>query len=359
VLYNPALHEPLTDTPWSERLVCESIARIVQDADTACDPEALWPANEWDSWQSPTPLKTLYVGAAGVVLALDMLRRRGHAETGLDLARVALRALEGWRDDPGVLLEIPFPEPRNPSLFMGESGIALVLWRLEPDAALADDLLRLVRENLANPVNEVMWGVPGTLLAARALHEWTGEERWEEAARESEAVARSAGPAGNLTPFHGLVGNALVLGEDVSETLRARVVVRGGLANWPPSEGVEPKLQWCDGAPGIVTCAASSLDDELLLAAVELAWQAGPLGDEKGSGLCHGTAGTGYAFLKAFERTQDGRWLDRARRFAIHALEQTFALPPRYSLWTGGAGVALFAADCVDGTARYPVFETW
>jgi hypothetical protein len=29
----------------------------------------------------------------------------------------------------------------------------------------------------------------------------------------------------------------------------------------------------------------------------------------------------------------------------------------RYSLWTGGIGVALFAADCIDGKSELPVFD--
>jgi hypothetical protein len=31
----------------------------------------------------------------------------------------------------------------------------------------------------------------------------------------------------------------------------------------------------------------------------------------------------------------------------------------RYSLWTGDVGVALYAADCIDGVSRYPVLESW
>ena len=50
------------------------IERIVADADASFDAEALWPAEEWDSWQTPTPLKALYVGGAGVVWALGALR---------------------------------------------------------------------------------------------------------------------------------------------------------------------------------------------------------------------------------------------------------------------------------------------
>jgi DUF1680 family protein len=59
---------------------------------------------------------------------------------------------------------------------------------------------------------------------------------------------------------------------------------------------------------------------DLLLGGAELTWHAGPLA--KGAGLCHGTAGNGYALLRAYEVTGDEAWLDRARRFAMHALEQ-------------------------------------
>jgi hypothetical protein len=119
-------------------------------------------------------------------------------------------------------------------------------------------------------------------------------------------------------------------------------------------------LQWCSGAPGIVAGASSYLDEDLLLGGAELTWQAGPSGMEKGSGICHGTAGNGHAFLKVFERTGDELWLQRARRFAMHALgEVERRRLGRYSLWTGDVGVALYAADCIDGVGRYPVLESW
>lgn len=49
----------------------------------------------------------------------------------------------------------------------------------------------LVRANVANPTHDVEWGAPGTLLAALAMGEWTGEPRWEEAVRESAAALRA------------------------------------------------------------------------------------------------------------------------------------------------------------------------
>src|SRR6185295_15880790 len=168
-----------------------------------------------------------------------------------------------------------------------------------------------------------------------------------------------------------LVGNVLTLFDTVDDARRAQLeretavilaeqaVREDGLANWDDGE---MRLQWCAGAPGIVTCAASYLDEELLEAGAELVWRAGPPGLEKGSSICHGTAGNGYSFLKAFARTGDEQWLERARRFAMHALEQVERLRSehgrgRYSLWTGDIGTALYAADCIDGTSRYPVFD--
>jgi hypothetical protein len=104
-------------------------------------------------------------------------------------------------------------------------------------------------------------------------------------------------------------------------------------------------------------------DDEherLLLAGGELTWRAGPLA--KGAGLCHGTAGNGFAFLKLFRRTGDVLWLERARAFAVHAIaqverERAAVGRGRYSLWTGDPGTALYLALCVDGTATLPSFD--
>ena len=117
------------------------------------------------------------------------------------------------------------------------------------------------------------------------------------------------------------------------------------------------RLQWCHGGAGVVASAANLLDEELLLAGAELVWRAGAHRDEKGHGLCHGTSGNGFALLKAFARTGDELWLERARRFAVHALRQAGRMPGRYSLFTGGAGTALFAAACLEADARYPVLE--
>jgi hypothetical protein len=394
VLYRPEAFEPLTDEPWNEERVRGEIREIVSDTDDALrGPRLLWRADDWDRWQATSPMKNLYVGAAGVLWALDELRGHGHAETRLDLADLALRNLELYRSRPDQM-KIQLPEPRESSLLCGETGILLVAWRLAPSAELADDLLERVRANVSNEADEVMWGTPGTLLAARAMLEWTGDERWREAWLESaDALWSRRGDDGlwtqrlyrqelrSLTPPHGLVGNVQalrplldlerrnVLERETAALLERTAVLDNGLANWPPRDRPELpgpdgqiRVQWCAGSPGIVIGASEYLGEELLLAGAELPWQTGPPGLEKGPSICHGTAGNGYALLKAFARTGDERWLDRARRFAMHALGQVERLRAdrgrgRYSLWTGDLGVAIYAARCLDGHSAYPFFD--
>ncbi|HYZ19230.1 MAG TPA: LanC-like protein [Gaiellaceae bacterium] len=391
-LYKPETFEPLTDEQWDENRVRDGIRAIVADADRAFDPEQLWPAHEWDAFQKTSSLKDLYVGACGVFWALDALRRRGHAETKIDLAGAALRTLEEFREHPDYADWPDVPSRARSALFTGETGPLLVAWRLSPSADLADELLERIRENVDSEAIEVMWGAPGTMLVAHAMLEWTGEKRWADAWRESaEAVWQSREPDGlwkkwlygetsrSLGPPHGVVGNVLALCQgdllpahrrellerETADVLARMAVVADGLANWPMAKGFdllawdEIRVQWCAGAPGIVISTAGYLDEELFLAGAELPWRTGPPGMEKGPGICHGTAGNGYAFLKAFERTGDELWLDRARRFAVHALGQVERRGHgRYSLWTGDVGVALFAADCLDARTAYPVMDS-
>ena len=393
MLYTPEGFEPLVDEPWDEQRVRAAIRAIVADTDEAYDHERLWPANEWDAWKQPVPLKDLYAGAAGVVWALEVLRRGGFAEPRTDLTAALGRALELFRAEPGFMEDIELPSTPDASLLCGEAGILLVACRIAPSADRADSLFELVRKNVGNEAQELMWGSPGTMLAAHALHAWTGEERWVDVRRQSaEALIATRDEDGLwaqrlhgktyrfLGPVHGFVGNVdalLLAGGDWSERLKSEagaVVAReavgaDGLANWPAvaGEGLAPndgviRLQWCHGSPGMVAAAADYLDEDLLLAGAQLTWQVGAHGDEKGHGLCHGTAGNGFALLKTFARTGDELWLERARRFAVHALLQAERrraelCTGRYSLFTGDVGTALFAAACLEADARFPIVD--
>src|SRR5262245_54680722 len=178
MLYEPTRFDALIDEPWVPARVEQAIAAIVADADAAFDPTALWPAHEWDAREKPLPLSGLYVGAAGVIWALGELQRRGHAQSSLDLAGPVVRSLELGRARPDFAADGHY---RPGALMSGQTGTLLIAFRLTSDPALADDLHALVRGNVDNPTDDISWGAPGTLLAALAMGEWTGERRWNEA----------------------------------------------------------------------------------------------------------------------------------------------------------------------------------
>jgi Lanthionine synthetase C-like protein len=395
LLYRPEDFEPLSEESWDEARIRAGIREIVDDTDGALrGPKLLWRADDWDRWRATSPLKDLFVGAAGVLWALADLRERGHAETRLDLDELGLHVLARYRARPDLASWTDLPEPRDSSLLSGEAGILLVAFRLAPARELADALHARVRDNVHNEADEIMWGSPGTLIAARLMLAWTGEKRWRAAWNESaDALLARRDAQGLWTqllhgqthrflgPVHGLTGNVLsvshllddarrvALQRETAAVLERAAFVEDGLANWAPvdrpalaSANGDIRVQWCHGAPGIVCAAASYLDEDLLTAGAELTWRAGGHRDEKGAGICHGTAGNGYALLTAFARTGDARWLERARRLAVHALAQVrrrraVAGRGRYSLWTGDLGVALYLADCVDARAAYPVLD--
>jgi len=120
---------------------------------------------------------TVYMGGAGVVQALESLQRRGLVELRRDYVSYLERSY-----DPD------FPDfDHERSLWMGETGIRLVLHRLSPSKENADRLAELIAGNAKDERREVMWGSPGTMLAAAAMYELTGEARWDDLWRESAA----------------------------------------------------------------------------------------------------------------------------------------------------------------------------
>jgi hypothetical protein len=394
VLFDPRGHEPLADAEWDAAKAGAAIREIARDADEALRKGEWWPLHPLDDdGQTPDAIHGVYFGAAGVLWTLDHVAVAGLHEPGHDYARLATEALDGYRRRPEF-------GAAAPSLFLGESGIALVAWLLAPEPALADRLAELVVVDPEGDTRELLWGSPGLLLIADEMLRRTNERRWAEAwtaiagyllRERGERVdhlwtQRLYGNTGEiLGAGHGLAGIVAALARrpdllapeqvaaGATAALAASAVLEDGIANWPANHG-EPlqkqdgtiRTQWCHGAPGIVTSAAALPPDPrldaLLVAGGELTWTAGPL--RKGANLCHGTAGNGYALLKLFARTRDELWLHRARRFAMHAAGQVAAARRlygrgRYSLWTGDLGTAVYLRQCIDATSDMPTLELW
>jgi Lanthionine synthetase C-like protein len=366
MLFSPEVHEALGDESWRAERARTAIASIVADAESAFDDG--WPMHPLDFVEgedTSTQLRTVYDGGAGVVDALYRLARRGFVELQRDYVPYLERSVAAPSNFPD--------EDAERSLWMGETGIRLVLQRLSASQGNVDRLTELIAANARDERCELMWGSPGTILAGRELGlDVTVSIEWLHSRRDTEGLwtqQLSGRRSRLLGPAHGFAGVVLALGDvaRVSETLQRFAVEEDGLVNWPPEEGRglvdanrDPRIrtQWCHGAPGIVATLAHLLDEELAVAGGELTWQAGPL--RKGAGLCHGTAGNGYAFLALLERTGDERWLERARAFAMHAGGQVENSRSnygrgRYTLWTGDLGTALYLADCIDGGGELPL----
>jgi hypothetical protein len=402
-LHEPARHEPLSAAAtagWDDAAVRATVTRIATalQAEVLAGPHPPHPATHPRDADSPGPAdgyKGSYLGSAGLWWALHRLHGWGLAPGVPDLAGLMDRIAAGYRLAPDT-------DERVPSLFLGEVGVELLRWAATGATDRLDAIEALVRGNAENPTREGLWGAPGTMWAAWHLAQAanaTDQARWVDtwlhsarALMSSWALHADAGchlwlqdmygrQVHYLGAGHGAVGNlhALLAGRAwlapheaetllhrTAELLSATACRVDGAANWapglyPPRPGTARFLmQWCHGAPGFVTALAGVYPvgvearvDTLLQEAGEAIWRAGPL--TKGAGLCHGTAGNGWALLMLHRRTGDTRWFERARAMALHALAQSEAMHAEFgrwrpALWTGEPGVLLFAAQCLDGT---------
>ena len=396
MLHEPGRHEALLAAKWDAARARNAVRDIVLDLQASLRPDGGWPVHPLDAAEEPrTGHKTLYLGAAGTLWALWYLEREGAVELGIDPGKLIGRVHETYLAEPDTGEVVP-------SYFLGEVGILLVLWRLTGATAAADRLWATIRGNIPNPTNEALWAAPGTMVAAWHMGKWTGERRWRDLFLENvEQLWRTWRPSenaachlwtqdlyGNIVQLlgagHGFAGNVYPLLRGVSllsperreqlqdrcvETLRVTAVVEDDAANWPQGVGAPRPgrthllMQWCHGAPGMITGLAdfptgvSPEMEALLIKAGTALWHAGPL--TKGYGLCHGTAGNGCALLALHRRTGDPIWLERARSFAMHAIVQQERMRQqygrgRYTLWTGDPGLAVYLWHCLNGAHGMP-----
>jgi hypothetical protein len=417
MLIDQARHVPLRAIRWDAADAAKAMEEIITDALERFSPERFWPAHPMDEGCADGN-SSVYFGAAGVIWGLEYLTRAVAPDAGADFRPVARWLLnKTWEEMEG------FGDYRQTgSLLFGDLGTALSIMRLTPEQVIADHVYARAVANLELPVRELMWGLPGSMLACLSMDQISRERpkdkdtgkdkeqfdkqqppdpRWRalfEAQAErllAELQDTAAGPIWiqdlygrkqiYLGPVHGFAGNMIPLmrgWEWLTESQRARVAGavprtlginarrEDGLATWPPvvTEAPPPwPCQHCHGAPGMVTAFAdapftSPELETLLVEGGNFIWAAGPLA--KGSNLCHGTGGNGYAFLKMYKRTRNPVWLDRARTFAMTAIAQCRetrkeAGRGRYSLWTGDIGLAVYLWDCLKAEPRFPTVDVF
>jgi Lanthionine synthetase C-like protein len=393
-----ARHVALLPVPWDADEVRTAIEEIVSDALSHFDPERFWPAHPLDEGIRDGHT-SFYFGATGVIWALEYLRRTGATERSLDFRANLPRLISA---NAAEFTSATYGEyAAHGSFLFGDMGTALLVMHLAPTAAVADIIHERANANMSLPVRELMWGMPGSMLACLHMFEMTGERCWQEtfatqATRLLGELEETAnGPLWTqdlygkrqqfLGPVHGFAGNMIPLlrgWQWLTEAQRVRVaeaVPRTLTANaWGSELGVSwhgtvandrpPWLcQHCHGAAGMVTTFAeapflSPELEKLLLEGGRFTWAAGPLA--KGCNLCHGTGGNGYAFLKLYRRTKDVVWLQRSRAFAMTGIAQCRKARAefgrgRYSLWTGDVGFAVYLWDCLAAEPHFPTVDVF
>lgn len=389
-------HVALEPRSWDPIEAQTAIDEIVEDAYAQLDVARFWPVHPQDEGAQNGDT-SLYMGAAGVIWALDYLAGMRAARRHRSLVTLRHPLVDAAQLQRAALGDYGL----HGSLHFGDFPALLVAMRLHPDAATADAIHARASDNNNLPVRELMWGLPGSMLACIFMDALTGEARWRalfvtQAARLLEELEDTdLGPLWTqdlygsrkryLGPVHGFAGNMIPLlrgwhwlngdqhasvADAVQRTLACNAVSSELGVQWRAVAGTRepPHLcQHCHGAPGMVTTFADAPFDGpefagLLIAGGTLTWSAGPLA--KGSNLCHGTGGNGYAFLKLYRRTRDARWLQRARAFAMTAISQCREARlrygrGRYSLWTGDLGLAVYLRDCLSGEPAFPTVDVF
>jgi len=388
MLFDKDRHEMLTKTSWDQNIVQTEILSIIADIQRSLLPGACWPTHPLDAESYPRvgPKWSAYAGAAGTIHALQILIGYGYEVN--DLSGLIEGVYQSFLKNPDVSVE--------PGLQIGELGILMPAIIARPDdEKLSSLVMRCMEDTIQLPLYEITSGQSGMMHAALALYRKTSKNHWKDLYVKGAKSLMDKWTEDNDTgqwlwqsqvfgakrhyygACHGLAGNANILLQGVDllsdgyteliikrtvSTLNHSVKQENKFANW--SLCTKPNIdkllvQWCHGAAGIVTAMArtptinsseSRQLDQLLDKTGELVWQAGPL--VKGSNICHGTSGNGYAFLYLYQKTGKFVWLDRARKFAMHAIEQCQKAcfqygQGRFSLWTGDAGLAIYLYHCM------------
>ncbi|NNM60340.1 MAG: lanthionine synthetase [Legionellales bacterium] len=407
MLYLEKRHETLSDEPWSEIKASATIDTIVQQCLALFQADNLWPLHpdlieNYDLKQTPT---SLWHGTAGTIWALTQLHLTNNNlpsvnfEPYLDLL---INRQSEWLSQIDASLKI---DPATPGYLLGYTGAYMVQWRIKKDPNILNKIEQLIQTNINNPNNELMWAAPGMMLVALFLHKDTKEKRWLDLYHQAAIYMLSiykydenidskiwtqymyGSEAKHLGLVHGFAGNAVALLkgihlfeatqqrkiiDDIERTFINTAIVEDELANWLPCVG-KPRpgredmlVHICHGAPGMAIGLAdlwelgSKKSQALLLKAGNLVWAAGPL--EKPWGLCHGTAGNGYVFLKLYDLTKEEIWLTRARQFGMHAIKQYEQAAEKYGMirtdaWCGDLGLALFLQSCIAQNSEFPMID--
>lgn len=389
-LYQQDRHELLTKLDWDAQKFDEYCNYILGQTCLKYSSENLWPIHQLDVDKGDIPQRgftDFYYGAAGILWALDYWKFQFNFDPSKEY--FSLMSSPGFEGDGKI------------SFFFDKFAFLLFKEKLTPSEKNRAELDELLSSISTDDKNEILFGTPGTMLGVYYLIKLSGDQRFYEHFQRLKRMVLEAWELDNeshchmwsqnfsgsfklVGAAHGTFGNIQVLlrtkellsEEEIklinsrsSEAFQKLSIETGECANWPKLRGDSNHmlLHWCHGAPGVICDLADYLpryekNDELLVKAGNLIWEAGPL--KKGTSICHGTTGNALAFLKLHKRFKDDLWLERAKAFAMHALKQCQELEKqhgqlRYSLWTGDLGLVWLNMQIKNNTADLPMLDVY
>lgn len=385
-LYNLERHESLIQLKWNPHQLEDYSQYILAKTISSFSNENYWPVHPLDATTDKIPsigFNDFYFGAGGIFWALDYFKTKHD-----------LNYEEFYHN-------LKFDSEDNISLFFDRIAFLLFKEKISPSTENRELLYQQIKNSPNNDLNEILYGTPSTMLVAFNAFKLTGDERfknvfqmlkenliskwkYEEKYQCHLWTQHFAESRHYIGAAHGTFGNLQVLLRakellntdelksievKTSDTFQKLASTTEEYANWPTLADSEQKflLHWCHGAPGAICALADQLprtteNNNLILKSGELVWHAGPL--KKGTSLCHGTSGNALAFLKIFKRTQDEKWLERAKAFSMHCLKQCEDLEKnygqlRFSLWTGDLGLVWLNEQIKNHTADMPLLDVY
>lgn len=391
---------------WDKTKAADFANHLFESTEKAFSPDKGWRhhGSESDELMEEYP-RCLYRGLTGIIWSQNELAELGFGSIKNNYDEVLSTACEEqelWLERNADYKNKP---EYLPGLLLGKLGIKVVQWKLQKAVTDLKDVVKIICENQSNTICEYMWGSAGSISVGMDLIGLEQDEQLTGCIQNSvDFLKQTLVTIPNtgiklwnqylygerkqlLGAVHGFAGNAfsiiksfpllnenerLCWSDTFSDTLKRSAYEDSSGANWTKTADVEHAasedflVQMCHRAPGIICCTSKLMNqgdtdfDRLLLKAGELVWTAGPL--TKGANLCHGTAGNGYAFLKLFDATHDEMWLERARSFAMVAIDQVEEKREEYrdyhySLWSGDTGVTHFIASCLSESSKIPTMD--
>src|SRR4051812_33869117 len=171
-MYDHDNHYKLEQQPWDEAKARQAIQEIVDDHIEPLRLGCQLPRHPMDSYGV---MSDLYMGLACVVWGLAYLKAQQAADVRFDatqyLDELLLRNQEDLQKQP---------HKTNSSYFIGDLPLLMQKFSLNRTAEIANRIFASLQINNAEPIRELMWGTPGTMLCANFMYRWTLEPRWKE-----------------------------------------------------------------------------------------------------------------------------------------------------------------------------------